>query len=514
MSTNRRTVILGGEYRRRSLMHRGRLRPEYVGLCTWGAFCVLLGIIVAIINYPAGVLTWLVTLTLGAYLFLPRQSLNGATKVALWARSWRWRSRGRRGLNRFEPGQPARNKKGKSTSGERIVPDWLGQVRKVSVRPRPDSDDSVLVLLHTGSKDGNGMGYATIVLEVLTGAGMDDRDYASFGQFKSVLAQEDSHVGAIEQLERITTASVARHRTWYEKAHDKDAPAFLLESYEEVLDDLQNIGESHRSLLVLRVPFTGAFLRQVRETYGEVNIATRAQSVVLEAQRAAGLGMSHAHFRSAQPLSEAQVAAAIANTFDPRVEIDDTSYTLETCWPTYEATKRHVRVTNSDGSTHLLRTARIERSDLPGTKLEVSRFQNLLVGIYPAVTRTVSVIEELTPGWIAKQQAIEDQTVDRSRVRAAAGRVTDGSEEDQMNASQQRLFDLRQGQGHQGVNFAFHLVIGADDEMGLTKATQRVEAAANEFTRLTWLDDEQDLALVHSMPLCKGIDMRPRKQGA
>lgn len=507
-----RTVVLGGEYRRSSLTDRGRIRPEFVGMGLVAAIVIALGLAVLKVAYLAALLTWAVGAMVGIWLFIPRRSLSGSSKSGLIARGARWRSRVRKGLHSFTPGEPARKKgleKGKVTTKPRLVPDWVGDARRVAVRIHPDSDESVLVLLHKG--DAGGLGYAVVVLDVEAGAGTSDEEYASFGRFKAVLAQEDSLIGGIQQLERVTRASVHRHRRWWEQNRVSTCPDVLRESYEQVLNSLEELGENHRSLLVLRMPFTNDFIQQVHSTYGEVTYATRAQTAVLEAQRAASSGMTHARYRSMRPLSERQVAGYIASTFDPTLEDDDESFTLDTCWPAYDADDRKVEVVGASGKTWLMRIARIERLHLPGNPIPVNAFRGLVVGVYPAVTRTVSVIEELTPAWVAKQEALEAQTVDRARLKQTAGRVTDGSEADQATASQQRLSDLRMGQGHQGDGFAVHVTIQAPTQEELTKATQRIEAAANEFTRLTWLTKEQDLALVHAMPLGKGLDMRPRK---
>lgn len=509
---NRRMVILGGEYRRSSLTDRGRVRPEFIGMGLVGAAVAVAGLLVISVVYWAGLLTWIVGAGVGLWLFMPRQSLSGSSKSGMVARGARWRSRTRKGLHVFTPGEPARKKglgTGKVTTKPRLVPDWVGDAHRVSVRIHPDSDESVLVLLHKG--EAGNLGYAVVVLDVEAGAGLSDEEYASFGRFKAVLAQEDSLVGGIQQLERVTRASVHRHRRWWNQNMAADCPEVLKQSYLEVLDSLEAVGENHRSLLVLRMPFTNDFVQQVRSTYGEITYATRAQTAVLEAQRAASSGMTHARYRSMKPLSERQVAGFIASTFDPRIEDDDESFTLDTCWAPYVADERKVDVEGASGTPWLMRTARIERLHLPGSPIPVDSFRGLVVGVYPAVTRTVSVIEELTPAWIAKQEALEAQTVDRARLKQSSTKVTDGSEEDQATASQQRLSDLRMGQGHQGDGFAIHVTIQAPTLEELTKAAQRMEAAANEFTRLTWLTKEQDLALVHAMPLAKGLDMRPRK---
>lgn len=507
-----RTVILGGEYRASTLMDRGRVRPEFVGIAVLSAAVLFAGLVAAKTEYFAGLAVWAGGAIAGMWLFMPRRSLSGSSRVGRVACSVRWRMRVRRGLHVFVPGEPARKKgaeTGKATTQPRMVPDWVGDARRVSVRIHPDSDESVLVLLHKGTA--GSLGYACVVMDVETGAGTSDEDYARFGRFKAVLAQEDSLVGGIQQLERVTRASVHRHRRWWEANRVENCPEILRQSYEDVLTSLEELGENHRSLLVLRMPFTNDFVQQVRATYGDITYATRAQTAVLEAQRAASSGMMYARYRSMRPLSERQLAGYIAASFDPSLEDDNESFTLETCWAAYSASHREVSMVGASGRTWLTRTARVERVHLPGTPIPVGAFRDLCVGVYPAVTRTVSIIEELTPAWVAKQEALEAQTVDRARLKQSAGKVTDGSEMDQATASQQRLSDLRTGQGHQGVGFAVHVTIQAPTQEELTKATQRMEAAANQFTRLTWLDHEQDLALVHATPLGMGLDMRPRK---
>lgn len=511
----RRQVLLGGESRQRSLTYRGRVRPEFAALGVYlGAAAAVAFFTGGALGYTAGLITFAVISGVGLLLFLPRAALGGSPPIAVGARRARWRLRQRRGLHAFVPGEPAHRKGDaarKTTSGPRVVPDWVGTVRPVQVKARADDDDPALVLLHSGL--GSGLGYATIALEVSAGAGDSDQEYQAFGRFKAILAQDDSLVGGIQQWERVMPASLVRHEQWLNRVvpDGGQVPQLLLDSYEGLVERAAAVGEQHHSVLVLRIPFTNQFQQAVRDTYEKVTIATRAQTVLLEAQRAAGLAMTYAGYKAVTPLSEPAFAARIAASFDDSVDLDSREYTLSNCWPEYEATAHRVKVSCGDGRAVYQRTARINGVDLPARPIEVDRFRPLIVGVYPAVTRTLSVVEELLPAWVARQQALEDQTVDRSRRKRKSGQVTDGSEADQESASQQRLDDLGQGHGHQGDSFGFYLTVQARSEVELSRSCQRIEGVANEFTKLTWLNEEQDLSMVTTVPLGRGILMKPRK---
>lgn len=513
-----RVVRLGGETRRRGILGQNRSTPENAGL---GIF-VLAAVVASLVRTdPIGLAVSGVLLLSGFALFTPRAMLRGLSPAAVLVRRYRWRRRVRRGLTTFTPGAAARRpapgtdkdghpRVGKATTVPQEVPDWLGTVRPVTVRTT--TGGTVLVLLHDGV--GGGPGYASLALEVESGGGgiqsesAEDLEYAKFGRMKAALARDDSLVRGIQQLERIQPASVAAHETWLAQRVPAGVLDVLVQSYSDLLRKVEVTGEWHRSVLVLRMPFTRAWDSRMAETFDRHDQATRAQLAVIEAQRVATIAKAEGGYRSVTPLSEAGLAVAARSCLDPDYSwTDPRPATIRSAWQAYEAKPRAVVV---NGAWHV-RTCTIPRSSLPIADVPVTHLRRLIVGIFPAVVRTVSITEELTPSWIAREAAAQALTQDRSRARNVKG-ATDGSEWDQENASQQRLRDLADGQGNQGVGFSIYITVAGKGAAGLTRACQRMEAAANDLGMpLQWLDYEQDLALVTTLPLCRGLAMSRRR---
>lgn len=521
----------------------------------------------------------LVGLALGALgiagsvvLIAPRPSRAGQSPATAWIRGRRRVWRIWSGLAVFDPGQPARRRcrAGKKALGKpRWVPDWLGDVRLVPVKPTAQ-DDPVAVLLQRGVGR-NGQWSATVVLEVSSSSGGTDAEYAKFSKFKSALARDDSLVGVIQQVEWVGPASLTLHHRWLNerraallaenevlRAQQAEAtgvpladvpdviaatPRLVIDSYTDLLSKAEQVGEQHRSLLVLRMPFSGVYDQRTKDVFGVINSENRAKIALMETQRAVTLAMAYGGYRSATPLSEERLAAFVQVIQDPAADLEQASpmparaepaehrshddepsstahvpgdvqgggsggdqLSLRNCWLPYDGRAvKHVVGVGVHGQKVFRRTARIEGVSLPSQPVPVDRFATLVVGVYPAVTRTLSVVEELVPARVARQRAKEDQTMDRARAKKVSGRVTDGSETEQMTASQQRLADLSAGHGHQGVAFAFYLSVTATSEVALTQAVQGVETVANEIAQLTWLDQEHDLAQAAIFPFARGI---------
>ena len=436
-----RVVRLGGETRHRGILGQGRTTPENVGL----VIMVAAGVVASLARTdPIGLALASSFLLFGWAMFTPRAMFRGMSPAAVLVRRYRWRRRVRRGMTTFTPGEPARrtatgvakdgsSKVGKATTKPREAPDWLGTIRPVTVRT--STGGSVVVLLHDGI--GGAPGYASLALEVESKGGgiqsstTEDVEYAKFGRMKAALARDDSLVRAIQQIERIQPASVSAHEAWLETRVPAGVSDVLVRSYADVLRTVERNGEWHRSLLVLRMPFTRAWDARMAETFDRQDQATRAQMAVIEAQRVAGIALSEGGYRSVSPLSEAALGSAIRSCLDPDYSWTDIRpVSMRTAWQSYRASTRSVVVNDK---WHL-RTATIPVKSLPIEEVPVTILRRLVVGIYPAVVRTVAITEELTPSWIAREEAAQALTLDRSRARGTKG-VSDGSEWDQEDAS-------------------------------------------------------------------------------
>lgn len=512
-----RTVRLGGVTRRGLTGGRGRTVMTAMMLA-----CGVIVVWVLLVQTIASLVIGAVGLATVVALFTPLDlaGFGGSTLAGRGVRRWRWQHRVRTGLALFEPGQPARNarKPAKTTTGPRIVPDVLGDVRVVDVTVTTASTEGqVCVLLH---RPKSGPRYVTVALEVDTAGGGvqaqqdSDDEYARWGRVKAALAREGSLVRGLQQVERVQPPSAVAHARWLNEVVPAGASRDIAGSYKDLLGRLSWSAETHRTLLVLRMPQSLAWDLRCREEFGAETDDTSAQLAVMEASRAASLMVSEGGVRRARPLSQAQLAAAMracltdAWSWTDYRDEQGQPLTLSTCWPRMDARdRRHVHV----GDDRWIRTATVEGRRLPGEPVPVSVLRRLVTGIYPAVVRTMSVTEELVPAGRARSLARAELTQDIATA-TSGGAVQDGSQTDQLNASQVRLADLRPGSGHGGIRWAMHITVSGTSEKDLNRACDRLAGVCSDIgLPIRWLDEEHDLALTAVLPLGRGLTFTTRK---
>lgn len=460
-----------------------------------------------------GVVTAAVLGGIGFALFTPFDLLGGATVMGVLARDVRFRRRRHTGLSVFEPGEPARPRRGKTRGGPRMVPDWLGAVRVVDVDVQAAGGvGQVCVLIH---RPVSGTAYATVALEVENGGGGvqssadTDAEYARFGRAKARLARQESLVRVIQQIERVQPATAARHEGWLDQVVPRTVERVLRDSYKNLLQRLTWNAETHRTLLVLRMPFTPAWQARILDQYGASNDFTNAQLAVHEASAAAAVMVSTGGYRHCQPLSQPELAASIRACLSDAYGWDDTTLAghedrqidLLSCWPAYTTEQTSVQVAGS----RWLRTAEVVGSRLSADPVPVTMLRDLVVGIYPAMVRTISITEELIPAGQARQRAKSD-TTSRIASARAAGEVNDGSAADQLTGAQITLRDLKPSSGHGGDSWTAHITVSGHSEAELNRACARLHGVCADIgLPVRWMDKEQDLALATTLPIGRGL---------
>jgi hypothetical protein len=132
----------------------------------------------------------------------------------------------------------------------------------------------------------------------------------------------------------------------------------------------------------------------------------------------------------------------------------------------------------------------------------------LLTGISPAIIRTISVRMDFIPAVKARAKARADTTSDGGKdlEERQLGKVSDGSSEMMLQASRQRMQDLRWGTTHHGVDWSLGITVTAESEKALHHACRVITTAANNctMTRLVWQDTFHDAAQIASYPLGRG----------
>lgn len=489
-----RRVVLGGETRGRGIIGGSRAPLEWVGL--------LLSALLALPVFLSGPLNWarfgagvlVLAVAFGMWTPFPGP-LGGRSLAAVLTGELRfWVRRTREPV--FVPGRRF------------TVPESVGVVRAADTE-LPDGTPMV-VLRHTNPGRQH---FYTAAFEMLgDSAGIEadwqfGESHEGWGRFLATMARQGSLIRTVQTVTRIVPYDTADHSKWVMDRLPAEVDSRLAQSYVELLDQVSGQTEQHRSWVVFRMPVSAAFTLQARRLgqadNGEVRLVTRQLAGLM--QRAAGYGLA------LRPLSEARLSAVMRSLQDPDWPIDKLGgLTFDRAWlPLDQRHRRHVVVASQNGFW-FSRTAVVPTDGMEPGRFAPDFLHPLLSDVTPSVVRTISTVVDLVPVHVARSRAKNDVTLDKAASKEASRSVSDGSEEEQLNASTQRLRDLRPGTGHQGADWAMVITIGSPSVEELSIACQQVEDAAEEahITHLRWLDGDHPAGLVASLPLGRGLEVR------
>jgi len=529
-----RRVVLGGQTRARGIIGGARQPLEWVGMVVMGSVAVP----VVTTSPTFGRVVVAAAIVGAAYAAFTPWPGRLAGRSAAAVVTGRIRSRRRRRVEPFFcPGL------------DFSVPEAVGRAKVVRAA-MPDGAE-VAVVRHSNP----GQAHAWTVAFEMVGApaGMtQDWEFGAaheaWGRFCATLARQGSLIRTVQQVMRVVPYDTTDHTRWVMDRipalaattvrhdvvvrHPGDG-GFGLDpqlgaSYVELLDDVKTWCEQHRSWVVFRVPVTTDLTLEARRAGGGED----GELVVVMREVAAAVARASAYGLALRPLYEPRLAGVLRALQDPSWPVDQMAerrlvadvagpravlvpLTFETAWlPADQSQRRHVVVNALPGGQPDAGPARwwTRTAAVPDDGIEPGRFAPdflypLLCDVSPSVVRTVTVTTDLVPAHLARSRAKRDVTLDTASAREAATTVSDGSQDEQLDASQQRLTDLRAGTGHQGADWAMTVTVAAPSPDALDTAVRQVEdaAEASHVTRLRWLDDDPMAGLVASLPLCKAM---------
>ncbi|MGC5168696.1 SCO6880 family protein [Luteimicrobium sp. DT211] len=499
-----RRVVLGGETRSRGIIGGSRTRIEWLGLIATGApaFLVLMGGGISWGSAAGAILV--LALAFAVWTPVPGAFLRDRSAAAFIGEEISYRAHRRPFTPRHLADDKARH--------PYVAPVAVGQVRVLSATL--PTGEELAILRHTSP--GRRHFYSAAVEMAGPAAGLDKESefgeaHARWGRFCAILARPGSMIRTVQEVTRVVPYDTRDHTAWVMDLLPASPDPDLTASYVELLDMVGKQTEQHRSWLVLRLPVTPAFTLAAREHgQGEDGAARLVAAEVGGAlERAAAQGLR------VRPLDERRLSAVIRSLQDADYPIDQVhddggpmsyarAWLPQDCKP-----RRHVVVQGSK-STWYTRTAIVPRTGITPGRLSPDFLHPLLSNVSPSVVRTIATTIDLVPAHIARRHAKDDVTHDRGASKEALGKVSDGSEDDQLTASQQRLADLKPSTGVHGANWAMSVTVTARDQKGLAAAVRQLEDAADEanITSLYWLDGKHAAGLITSLPLARGMEVR------
>lgn len=385
--------------------------------------------------------------------------------------------------------------------------------------------DAMFILEHKTPGDNN---YYSVVLSIqgLAEGLRGDQEWAvtsaAFGRTLAAFARRSSLIRSLSMLHRSVPADLTPHLNWITEtvAANPNANAVLpaVESYGQLIDQIQPHSEEHRCYAVLNFPKSHELLSQAAAVARRKNadLVGGIGQVILDETMRAVSSLQSARMGQVDVLGEQRACAVFRAFLDPTYPLDSHGGTTwENCWPSYIGGDLSVEV----ASRWSTRVALVRAGSIEPKPLDPQWHSPLLTGVAPdrgddetpasPTIRTVAVRMDFVESAHARAAAKRDSTQDRARQikEERRGQITDGTSDILASASSRRRADLMPGTGHHGVIWSMAISVTGRDEDDVLRACARVEAASDQSAigQVDWLDDEHDVGMFLTVPLGRGL---------
>lgn len=365
--------------------------------------------------------------------------------------------------------------------------------------------------------------YFSVILEVIGVPGgimrdyEADRPYMGFGKFLAKLASRQSLVTTHQQISRTLPVDMTEHLHWASSNVVPGASEIMLSSYEELMQQVANASEQHRTFYVLNIVQSAAFRRRAA-LYGSGDEAD-ARVVFEEVRKSAAWARNLGAVESVSALDESRAAALLRSLQDPNFDIDDTLshvpgqetdlLRLTDAWQLLDWSETTDYTTANNSWLH--RTGWVPADGFHADEMSVRALKGLISSepSEPSFIRSVCLTTRLVDAKKARMIGRRDLTSDVAlkKRKEKNGQVDDGTSDVKLSSSQRRMIDLKPASGHHGAHYGLFVTVSAQSIDALEAATQAMEtkASACGIDRIDWLKDQQDTAFGLTLPLGRGM---------
>lgn len=428
-------------------------------------------------------------------------------------RRLRWFMRNTLGYRRYRPfdQEAFAAARGRQRREYRVRPDGAEGLRWLQAEPNKPG-----IAWHQPSGQ---EGYLSVAFEVegsIRGLGGPEETEAgaeAWGRFLATLGGGEALATRIQTLTRVLPPEMAHHEQWLIDNLDENVPAYLMQSYAEVLRICDLHGMIQRHFIVVAWPLNDKFYDTAR-MHGKSLEGWRG---LMEHEVAAKLrNLSSARLGHVRALTARQVAAFIVHTQDPRrpldqvADIDPEQLGLRA----YDTWGSTVSVAN-DGRKVYHATALIRSADVAVTQRGSFWVNPWLTGMSDGSARSISFHLNVVPAVDARRRVDREYEDARSAMLSAEekGRALPRDARAAYESAQIRSLDLAAGMQNHGVEWIGYITVTAHSKNELELRKRIVlEQAQNDMAiaRLDWLDSYHSAALGATWPLGRGIKARRR----
>lgn len=339
-----------------------------------------------------------------------------------------------------------------------------------------------------------------------------ERSAEMYGRLLARLGEHSSLLKRVQSLTRVLPVDSALHESWVVDNLDQEVAPALASSYDSVIRELRSGQLFQRHMFVLVWPITDRF----RALAGRRGAGRDGWLALMDQEIASALAsFRQANFSGVRVLTARRTAATIRHMQHPGFGIDRVSdVTTGSAYLPSEDEYSYTKYTGCPGPDGVLehsyvRTARIEASSVEVIEYGSMWLTPLLSGMHEQVVRTVSFHLEVIPATVARTQAVQDVTSDKSVLNRnrEEGVEADDETEVTLGAATRRRMDLKPGTGNAGANWVGYVSVTGSSVSDLINAVEAAEAAASKcgISKLRWLDTQHAEAAAFTWPVGRGL---------
>ncbi|BDH10471.1 SCO6880 family protein [Streptomyces hygroscopicus] len=316
-------------------------------------------------------------------------------------------------------------------------------------------------------------------------------------------ADSGGRIRRLQWIARVIPSDPNAHARDAAARRDSTSPAWLQQSYNELIQKVAVTAEDRRLILAVGIPYTPDLVAEARR-YGTlhegyaITLGKEIESFV----RTLGRGQ----LRHVRNLDEAGLASYLHHAYAPSHWIDDTTgMDRVTCWPAEldARDKKHMASRSWEVSEDSWYSMTAWVKELPVLPAGINFLAPLLLYVQDVIF-SVSVTMDLVPTDQAISEAMADATVELGTADKKAGKIEDPRDQKAQSASLSTMKDIANGAA--GTRLAAWITVTSPNADALRRDGDTIRAASSRAgVRLEWCDNEHHRAFANTLPFLGGL---------
>ncbi len=316
-------------------------------------------------------------------------------------------------------------------------------------------------------------------------------------------ADGGGRIRRLQWITRIIPTDPNAHARDAAARRDPHAPAWLHQSYDELIRQVAVTAEDRRLILVFGIPYTAELVAEARR-YSTLH---QGYAITLGKEIEAFVrNLARGQLRHVRNLHEAALASYLHHAYDPGHWIDDTGgMDRVTAWPAELDARHHDHLVSRTWETSTgawcSRTAWIRQWPIQAAGIN---FLAPLLLYVQDVILSIAVTMDLVPADRAITEAMADATNELGQADKRAGKIEDPREQKAQQASLSTMREIANGAA--GIRLTGWVTVTSPNADALRRDADTIRnAATRSGLRLEWCDHEHHRAFANTLPFAGGL---------